>query len=229
MIDYEKKYNDAMKKILSYETDEFDRVNVRPQDIFPELRESEDERIINSIIAVLENDKKHYLKEIAWLEKQKEQMPVKVSHKGLHKGSLRDGVDMKWMEENVKDDYLEMAINVLEHEKYSILAKALRSFRERILHTSHLIEWSEEDEKNIYFLTRLIELYIKDGRYETGDGTVTKPEIIKMLKSLRPSWKPSEEQMGALNYAYCELFKREDIEHNILGPLQRLCDDLMKL
>ena len=62
------------------------------------------------------------------------------------------------------------------------------------------VEWSEEDEKNIYFLTRLIELYIKDGRYETGDGTVTKPEIIKMLKSLRPQkkWKPSEEQMVML-------------------------------
>lgn len=42
-------------------------------------------------------------------------------------------------------------------------------------------------------------------------------------------WKPTEEQIGALNYAYCELFKREDVGHNILGPLQDLCDDLRKL
>jgi hypothetical protein len=42
-------------------------------------------------------------------------------------------------------------------------------------------------------------------------------------------WKPTEEQIGALNYAYCELFKREDVGHNILGPLQELCDELRKL
>ena len=45
----------------------------RYENIFPELAECEDERIIKSIISVLENDKKHYLQEIAWLEKQKEQ------------------------------------------------------------------------------------------------------------------------------------------------------------
>lgn len=44
-----------------------------------------------------------------------------------------------------------------------------------------------------------------------------------------PHWKPSEEQIGALNYAYCELFKREDVGHNILGPLQSLIDTLRKL
>lgn len=42
----------------------------------------------------------------------------------------------------------------------------------------------------------------------------------------RKAWKPSEEQIGALNYAYCELFKRGDIGHNILGPLQKLIDQL---
>jgi hypothetical protein len=44
-----------------------------------------------------------------------------------------------------------------------------------------------------------------------------------------PHYKPSKEQMGALNYAYCELFKREDVGHNILGPLQNLIDTLSKL
>ena len=49
------------------------------------------------------------------------------------------------------------------------------------------------------------------------------------VSSIQPHWKPSEEQIGALNYAYCELFKREDVGHNILGPLQKLIDDLEKL
>lgn len=45
----------------------------------------------------------------------------------------------------------------------------------------------------------------------------------------REYWKPSEEQMGALNYAYCELFKRGDVKHNILGSLQNLIDILRNL
>lgn len=40
--------------------------------IFPELQESEDERIRKSLIDMLKNDEKCYLKEIAWLEKQGE-------------------------------------------------------------------------------------------------------------------------------------------------------------
>ena len=57
------------------------------------------------------------------------------------------------------------------------------------------------------------------------------PSLAASLKSLRPKphWKPSEEQMGALNYAYCELFKRGDVKHNILGSLQNLIDTLRNL
>ena len=52
---------------------------------------------------------------------------------------------------------------------------------------------------------------------------------IEELSVDKPSWKPSKEHMGALNYAYCELFKRKDVGHNILGPLQNLIDTLSKL
>ena len=57
------------------------------------------------------------------------------------------------------------------------------------------------------------------------------PSLAASLKSFRPQphWKPSEEQMGALNYAYCELFKRGDVKHNILGSLQNLIDTLRNL
>ena len=85
-------------------------------------------------------------------------------------------------------------------------------------------EWSEEDESKIESIKGLI----TTGRFA---DTNTIRTIWKLLDSLRPrpSWKPSEEQIGALNYAYCELFKREDVGHNILGPLQKLLDDLNKL
>lgn len=59
-------------------------------------------------------------------------------------------------------------------------------------------EWSEEDEKKIIFLERLIRYNVPEGQYGWTDGHkggfVTKLEAISMLKSLRPSWKPSEEQ-----------------------------------
>ena len=146
-MDYKKLYDKALE--LTRQKYEQARKDNNPiyciyEEIFPELRESEDERIRKCVAEIVKcfawrGGFEPVTKEkcLAWLEKQKEQKPV---------------------------------------------------------------EWSEEDEKNIYFLTRLIELYIKDGRYETGDGTVTKPEIIKMLKSLRPQkkWKPGEEQMVML-------------------------------
>lgn len=48
-------------------------------------------------------------------------------------------------------------------------------------------EWSEEDEKKIHFLSRLIEFQVKDDEYCFGDGSlISKQEAIEMLKSLRP-------------------------------------------
>lgn len=41
------------------------------EDIFPELKETENEKMVRCLINVLENDKKHYLNEIEWLNKQK--------------------------------------------------------------------------------------------------------------------------------------------------------------
>ena len=68
-------YDEALKRAKAMHdvnyTDSYTKANL--ETIFPELRESEDERIISSIIDVLKNDKKHYLEEIAWLERQKEQ------------------------------------------------------------------------------------------------------------------------------------------------------------
>lgn len=69
-------------------------------------------------------------------------------------------------------------------------------------HPQPLREWSEEDEEKITFLERLIRYNVPEGQYGWVDGHkggfVTKLEAISILKSLRPSWKPSEEQMEIL-------------------------------
>jgi len=85
-------------------------------------------------------------------------------------------------------------------------------------------EWSEEDEKKITFLERLIRYNVPEGQYGWADGHksgfITKSEAISKLKSLRPSWKPSKEQMAALEAA--------TVRYQSTG-LESLYEDLKKL
>ena len=71
-MNYEKKYNEALKRAKKAKNNaSLSKGTIRVLDIiFPELKESEDERIRKSLIDMLKNDEKCYLKEIAWLEKQ---------------------------------------------------------------------------------------------------------------------------------------------------------------
>ena len=170
--------------------------------IFPELAESEDERIRRWLCDYFSSiDKAWIHKDITcidilrWLEKQKEQKPA---------------------------------------------------------------EWSEEDEKKMIFLERLIEHNVPDGQYGWVDGRkggfVTKSEAISMLKSLRPryhgdvtmteaykmgleagkasSWKPSEEQMEAFKKYIEEFHARAEAAvggWNNFDVMIRLYEQLKKL
>lgn len=104
-------------------------------------------------------------------------------------------------------------------------------------------EWSEEDEYKVDVICRLIEratIIPRCGDDDTGIPPTRlndkyKGELKAFVESFRErptksdTWKPSEEQMGALYYAYCELFKRQDVGDNVIGPLQSLIDTLSKL
>lgn len=92
-------------------------------------------------------------------------------------------------------------------------------------------EWSEDD-KNL--LDSLILLYSKEysaDPWPWANGVFTYGDVVNFLKSLRPDsykncnsrWKPSEEQMAALNR--CILIGNEDM----IYALNSLCDDLKKL
>ena len=63
-------------------------------------------------------------------------------------------------------------------------------------------EWSEEDENMLNSCISSIE-EAKENRYyyRETDGDTSYDHEISWLKSLRPSWKPTEEQMEALDYA----------------------------
>ena len=136
-MDYEKKYKEALeraKKTLEKSSAK-DEAKLVVEYFFPELAESEDERIRKWILEYLydglrksdEQFKEQFKTAIAWFEKQKEQKPA---------------------------------------------------------------EWGEEDEKIRGNLMSLLANMRGDRITEE-----TYQKYYPWLKSLRPSWKPSEEQM----------------------------------
>ena len=81
-------------------------------------------------------------------------------------------------------------------------------------------EWSEEEEEKITFLERLIRYNVPEGQYSWVDGhkggSVTKLEAIAILKSIRPQphWKPSEEQIKALQMvkdSHCFMYQKDRV------------------
>ncbi len=77
-------------------------------------------------------------------------------------------------------------------------------------------EWSEEDEKNLELVTDCV--------YEFYPDPVMKYKLKDWLKHLRPSWKPSEEQMKALKVAF-----RKDGDDKYRSTINSLYNDLKKL
>ena len=74
-----KAYDEAIKKMKSYVVDEFGCTRIKVANIFPELKESEDERIRKELICFLETEIPHCNardKYIAWVEKQREKKSI---------------------------------------------------------------------------------------------------------------------------------------------------------
>ena len=95
------------------------------------------------------------------------------------------------------------------------------------------VEWNEEDKRAIDRACVALRAYSNGELPEFLPsellGYADRLQSLRNRPKSSDNWKPSEEQMGALNYAYCELFKRGDVGHNILGPLQNIIDTLSKL
>ena len=228
MMDYEKKYKEALERakdfkngIVQFALDPGESI---VHYIFPELRESEDERIRKELIEFIKwSVDRHFMREdfhqakrpsewIAYLEKQK--VP-----EGLHPEEypLTPDECVKPVEWGDKDKEMLMrciaAIPVQGDEimPTSYLNK-LRNWLEFLPERFNLPpkqEWSEEDDK---MLARIIERgQSQIQMFETG----LLPEHIAWLKSLRPQphWKPSEEQIEALKFAV-KLYKDTHFENN---------------
>lgn len=91
-------------------------------------------------------------------------------------------------------------------------------------------EWSEEDEEMLKSILFVLESYVSHSESASSPSLITSYPIyykeIDWLKSLRPSWKPSEEQMEILQYVCTQ---SSHPNQKVIPVLESLYNDLKKL
>lgn len=172
-MDYEKKYKEAAKAVESLLFDAQIRhsksVSVNAlADIFLELKESEDERIRKSLIDMLKNDEKCYLKEIAWLEKQGEQKDIL---EGAVLDSNKDG----------------LVADTIRHKKELVTCPICGTKIEN-QSGQKSAEWSEEDKMQ---LDAAIHLVSSTGHIETMNWLKALKD--KVQPQLQQGWSEEDE------------------------------------
>ena len=170
MDSYEKKYKESLARAREIH---FSKDEM--EYIFPELKESEDENIRKAILSELD-----YLQN-------------KEGWSDFGDYQIEDVI--AWLEKQGEQKPVEPQQDMLSQEKY---AKAVD---ECVYGEQKSAEWSEEYKMMLQYAIEHFERQ-KRNYTEGGDGKKAMQEFIDWLKSLRPqsTWKPSDEQMDALQY-----------------------------
>ena len=193
--EYKKKYEDAMERMKYIVVVPKNEVALQAmkETIFPELKESEDERIRKIIAdAVFCNygDRQEYLDVLAWLEKQKVNTDGDFA-RGYDCGyqCCLNSHGTEWLEKQKE------SLHIPEMCKEN--ADSFTSEQKE----QKPAEWSEEDEKMKERLITRLNWITYNTRTDGTSPNITFFDEIDWLKSLRPQphWKPSEEQMEALD------------------------------
>ena len=223
-IDYKEKYEKAVQAAMLAKQDTESAVTVQTlEEIFPELRESEDERIRKAIIKFIDGDyTQRWITDetkaswIDWLEKQSEQKPI------------------EWTMDNVEE--LTEFENAMMHIGGSFFGEhqgldpndtfVVKEQARILLEMAPKQEWSAKDEN---FLNATI-AYLRDAYSKDKiDFKDTAKNCVNWLKSLRPqnTWKPSDEQIRVVNrLRHCFL---SDVSGNDIVILDALLEQLKKL
>jgi len=214
-MNYEQKYNEALEWARSIYPHTCGSEKEDLEHFFPELSESEDERIrkeiISFVLEVLSRQKDNYEDRkfdswLAWLEKQKEQKPAEWSEE--------DGKNLEetlyfireFQQSNRCKDEGDMQNSVTCENWLKSRFKSLRPQPHK--------EWTEEDEKNITEILCILHMA------SLSDETRTR--LCNWIRNIHPHWKPSEEQMEALDNArFCKFYDRNELDS--------LYEDLKKL
>ena len=228
--------------------------------IFPELAESEDERMLKNIISYLEMIKMGCVictidtsKEIAWLEKQKEQFKEEkvpeqclkcneyeigykagYTHgctagynKAMKEVEQKEQKPAEWSEKYIADIFEKVGLaKIVREQGNDALTNAVQSAMIELSKVENT-EWSEEDKKLLDFWLDVIDR--NDWRMDE-DFCKASREFINRIKSLRPSWKPSKEQMRTLDIVISDYRhactkgsdKKAEILKSLLEQLQNL-------
>jgi hypothetical protein len=220
-------------------------------EVFPELKESEDERIRKMLVEQMkrwkkcaednnvEQDVKDASAAIAYLEKQKEQKPV-ISDEAIREGVAHFGITQYQI-----DYWLKKHINVVDQKPVECIEDSvkfkegfnagresgLRDGQKYVLDNLDSYglckpaEWSEEDLQHKSWILECL----ADGEKKMPEYAEDFQAAYKWLKSLRykPHWKPSEEQMEALKLIVSNKKHYAPVLHEI--ALDTLYNDLKKL
>ena len=187
MDTYEKKYNEALELAREFRRQAIahnaEAEVFALESIFSELSESEDERIRKELVEYLtvtrqsdfvsRPDRQRW---IEYLEKQKEQKPI-----------MGDGIAAQ-----TRPAYI--FYNDTPEER----KKAIDKFFPK---TEQKPAWSEEDEKTVDDAYCWLCEYAGSLIQKNHEKSSRLYEIANRLKSLRPSWKPSEEDKHQVEVA----------------------------
>ena len=226
-MNYEKAHKEAIERMKSWVKGEhpecFSEAQKAAEFIFPELKESEDEKISNAIMAWLkatqyvpDNQVETLNSWIAWLEKQGEiideyedkldRCACESFDKGYKAALEKQGETPTWGEEdeNGLGDALwaiQQARTIAkdENDMWNLwyAENWLKSLKDRV-RLQPKQEWDEEDEKKIMWLVRLIST-AGYRELETDKMPCSRMELLEWFKSLKPNhWKPSKEQMKGM-------------------------------
>ena len=180
----------------------------------PELRESEDERMMRVIgLALTDVPEERFtslgttLKDcFSYLEKQKEKKPeIKYVYTKFRKGDVIEPITPNGHFTPVRVvNIWDGSYSCRSDDDKAYLSLPIRNEDEYRLAEQKPAEWSEEDENKLY---QVMETLLADKTVALRDNPHCKAlheaydAMIAWLKSLRPSWKPSELEKGALRTA----------------------------
>jgi len=188
-MDYEKKYKEAMEAMVQWVAPCHTKkqLDVLKKSVFPELAESEDERIRKEIVDYFTFDNfssiQPYTREqstrfLAWLEKQKEQKPAEKITDAEMKESMDAVTDFKVFAADLAKTF--NITHKRDIDWHNFCAGLLT-----YLGRNKPVEWSEEDEKTLDDLLWLCDRW-DEGKNNVLPSKETITKVRKMLKSLLP-------------------------------------------
>lgn len=256
-MDYEKEYKEALERAKRLRDSKYQTMNAKrvAEEIFPVLAESEDERMLRTIIRGFENWQSHgnltfnntSVDDIlAYLEKQK---PVQLEEEKEYirtlksriadflRGKDKDEVDTTyyqricdWLDgrhvERKPTDEQFPPLEGLDAIKAKYYDDGFKNgFDEGV--ASVKPAWSKEDEAMLDSIISVVEDWENEQSEEEKEyyGATSKSDWLKSLRP-QPHWKPSKEQMDALNALNCH----GDLSYvGQQGHLISLYNDIKKL